>query len=87
VKLRGPRAVATKGDNPDPACAADCEQAFYDCCAYCDERGPGCPWCQEQYTDCLRYCPDVCVEPKDVLDVYSAWVHQSTYNHGQICIN
>jgi hypothetical protein len=87
VNLRDPLKVALQGMVPDPACQADCDQAFYDCYTYCDERGAGCPWCQTQYSDCLAACPQVCVEPKDVHYVWSAWVYTGSYNNGNICIS
>ncbi|HET8772741.1 MAG TPA: hypothetical protein VFP80_03075 [Thermoanaerobaculia bacterium] len=37
-------------------CEDACDQAFFECYLNCDERGPGCPWCQTQYSDCLWYC-------------------------------
>jgi hypothetical protein len=85
VRLRDPRKTATNAI--DPACEAECDQQFYDCYTYCDERGPGCPWCQEQYSDCINSCPQICVEPKDVLTVYSGWGYAGSINHGTICIN
>jgi hypothetical protein len=51
VRLREPRKLNMTGP-----CEDGCEQTFYECYLNCDERGPGCPWCGEQYDDCLWYC-------------------------------
>jgi hypothetical protein len=87
VRMRDPRNATANGMIPDPDCVDDCEQQFFDCYTYCDERGPGCPWCQEQYDDCVYSCPQICVEPKDVYDVYSSWTYIGSYNNGTICIS
>ena len=84
-RMRDPRRVVV--NEIDPACQAECDQAFYDCFTYCDERGAGCPWCHEQYEDCLFYCPQVCVEPKDEYQYWTGWGYIGSYNHGTLCIN
>ena len=86
VKLSDPLKVATEGMVPEPVCAAGCEYTFYECYANCDENGPGCPWCQTEYTSCLLFCPQVCVEPKSVYYTYTAWALTSTSNLGNICV-
>jgi hypothetical protein len=51
VRARDPRKLSMTGP-----CEDGCEQDFYECYLNCDERGPGCPWCQTQYSDCIFYC-------------------------------
>jgi len=51
LKLRDPRQLRMSGP-----CEDACDQQFFECYLNCDERGAGCPWCQEQYSDCLWYC-------------------------------
>jgi len=81
VKLRDPR----KGMQPDPDCESACSDAFLECDYYCDHRG-SCSYCNDQYSWCVFQCPQVCVEPKSVHDVYSSWTYIGSYNNGTICI-
>lgn len=48
---RDPRKLSMMGP-----CEDQCDADFYECYLNCDERGPGCPWCQTQYSECLWYC-------------------------------
>ena len=73
------------GVQPDPACEQQCHDEYIFCLDYrCDQRGSCTCW--TDYQTCVSYCPQICVEPKNVR-TYSLAVpiNRQMYSN-QVCL-